>query len=132
MVCFAAGHRKIYTNDLRKFDVQKLFRRAVSPTSIGTSCGIQYFTHGKNGFINNSNIFVEYHGFKIWSSKCLSKYWKFANDIALLHDNRWAKRILHWNPGGGRPGQSFFQWQTPIQFFVAGIGWATGLSGHFN
>ena len=26
-------------------------------------------------------------------------------------------KILHWNPGGGRPGRQFFQWQTPLQFF---------------
>ena len=27
------------------------------------------------------------------------------------------KRILHWHAGGGRPGRSFFQRQTPIQNF---------------
>ena len=47
----------------------------------------------------------------------LSEYWKFANYVALLDDNRWVKRILHWNPGGGRPGRPFFQWQTPLQNF---------------
>ena len=33
VVCFAARHRKIYTNDLRKVDVhcQKLFQRVVGP-----------------------------------------------------------------------------------------------------
>ena len=46
-----------------------------------------------------------------------SEYWKFANYVALLDENRWVKRILHWNAGGGRPGRSFFQWQTPIQNF---------------
>jgi len=32
-VCFAAGHRKIFTSDLQKFDVhcRKLFRRVVGP-----------------------------------------------------------------------------------------------------
>jgi len=39
-------------------------------------------------------------GFKMWSTKYLSEYWKFANYVALLDDNRWVKRILHWNPGG--------------------------------
>ena len=34
-VCFAVGHRKIYTNDLRKLDVhcRKLLRRVVGPPS---------------------------------------------------------------------------------------------------
>ena len=38
----------------------------------------------------------------MWSTKYLSEYWKFASYVALLDDNRWVKRILHWNPGGGR------------------------------
>ena len=54
---------------------------------------------------------------KMWSTKYLSEYWKSANYIALLDDNRWVKRILHWNPGGGRPGRPFFQRQTPLQSF---------------
>ena len=33
------------------------------------------------------------------------------------------KRILLWNPGG-TPRWSLCQWQTPIQFFAAGIKWA--------
>ena len=53
----------------------------------------------------------------MWSTKYLSEYWKFANYVALLDDNRWVKRIWHWNPGGGRPGRPFFQWQTPLQKF---------------
>ena len=61
---------------------------------------------------------LEYHGFKIWSAKYLSEYWKFANYVALLDENRSVKRILHWNAGGGRPGRSFFQWQTPMQKFL--------------
>ena len=61
---------------------------------------------------------LEYHGFKMWSTKYLSEYWKFANYVALLDDNRWVKRILHWNPGGGRSGRPFFQWQTPLPKFL--------------
>ena len=48
-VWFAAGHRKIYTNDLRKFHVH---------CSTGTSCGIQYFIHGTTGLINSWNTMV--------------------------------------------------------------------------
>ena len=45
--------------------------------------------------------------------------WKLdiSNYVVLLHDNRWVKRILHWNPRGGRLGRSFCQWQIPIQHF---------------
>ena len=107
VVCFAAGHRKIYTTDLRKLDVhcRKLLRLVVGRqlTLIGTSHGIQYFMHGTDGLINNWNTMV---------SKCGQR-----NYVALLEDNRWVKRILNWNPGGGRPGRPFFQWQTPVQNF---------------
>ena len=44
----------------------------------------------------------------MWSRKYLSEYWKFATYVAWLDDNRWVKRIFHWNPGDGRPGRSFF------------------------
>ena len=45
------------------------------------------------------NQHLEYHGFKMWSKKkILSEYGKFANYVALLDDNRWVKRMLHWNP----------------------------------
>ena len=31
---------------------------------------------------------LEYHGLKIWSAKYLSEYWKFANYVAVLDENR--------------------------------------------
>ena len=52
-----------------------------------------------------------HRGKKAWGKK------KKKNYVALLDDNRWVKRILHWNPGGGRPGRPFFQWQTPLENF---------------
>ena len=117
VVCFAAGHRKIYTNDLRKLDVhcRKLLRRVVGPPAdIDWNQPWHTILHSWHNRIDQQ---LKYHGFKIWSAKYLSEYWKFANYVALLDENRWVKRILHWNAGGGRPGRSFFQWQTPIQNF---------------
>ena len=76
-VCFAVGHRKIYTNDLRKLDVHcgncfdVLWVRQV--TWIGTSHSVQSFMHGIDGLF-------------------LSEYWKFANYVAFLDDSRWSGR----------------------------------------
>ena len=126
VVCLAAGHRKIYTNDIRNLDVhcRKLLRRVVGPPA-DTDWNQPWHTiyHAWHRRIDQQ---LEYHGFKMWSAKYLSEYWKFENYIALLDENRWVKRILHWNPGGGRPGRSFFQWETLIHTFAAGITWPTG------
>ena len=117
VVCFAAGNRKIYTSDLQKHDVhcRKLLRRVVGPPAdIDWNQPWHTILHAWHRRIDQQ---LEYHGFKMWSTQYLSEYWKFANYVALLDDNRWVKRILHWNPGGGRPGRPFFQWQTPLQNF---------------
>ena len=80
VVCFGAGHRKIYTNFLRdlargralasppqiprcigagnRFDV--LWVRQL--TSTGTSRGIQYFMHGRTGLINSWKTMVARYG----------------------------------------------------------------------
>ena len=114
VVCF---DRKIYTSDLQKLDVhcRKLFRRVVGPPAdIDWNQPWHTILHAWHRRIDQQ---LEYHGAKMWSTKYLSEYWKFANYVALLDDNRCVKRILHWNPGGGRPGRPFFQWQTPLQNF---------------
>ena len=45
---------------------------------------------------------------------------------ALFHDNRWVKRILHWNPGGGRPQQFFSNGKLAYKILASGISWVTG------
>ena len=73
-VCFAAGHRKIYTTDLRKLDVhcRKLFRRVVgSPADIDWNHPWHTILHAWHRRINQQ---LEYHGFKMWSTKYLSEY----------------------------------------------------------
>ena len=104
--------------------------RTTSSTSAGFECKLNFVYIFCNLFTfhffftpvpNGARHFLAYRldstRLKMWSTKYLSEYWKFANYVALLDDNRWAKRILHWNPGGGRPGRPFFQWQTPLQNF---------------
>jgi len=107
VVCFAAGHRKIYTNGLRKLDVRcrKLLGRVVGPPGdIDWNQPWHTILHAWHRRIDQQ---LECHGLKMWSAKYLSEYWKFANYVALLDDNRW----------GGRPRHSFLEWQTPIQKF---------------
>lgn len=53
----------------------------------------------------------------------LSEYSKFVNNVALLADDRWVKRILHWNPGGG----IFPMASSKTKFSAAGVTGATGL-----
>ena len=86
VVCFAAGHRKIYTTDLRKLDVhcRKLLRRVVGPPAdIDWNQPWHTILHAWHRRIDQQ---LEYHGFKMWSTKYLSEYWKFANYVALLDD----------------------------------------------
>lgn len=45
---------------------------------------------------------------------------------ALFHDNRWVKRILDWNPGGGRPQQFFSNGKLAYKILASGISWVTG------
>ena len=78
VVCFAAGHRKIYTTDLRKLDVhcRKLLRRVVGPPAdIHWNQPWHTILHAWHRRIYQQ---LEYHGFKMWSTKYLSEYWKFA------------------------------------------------------
>ena len=41
------------------------------------------------------------------------EYWKFVQYAAVLDDNRWLKRALVWNAGGGRRGRFFDLWDAP-------------------
>ena len=85
-------------------------------TSIGTSHGIQYAMHGTKGLINNWNTMVSKCG---QANICpnIGNLQITLLIVAVLDDNRWVKRMLHWNPGGGRPGRSLSQGHTPIQNF---------------
>ena len=67
VVCFAAGHRKIYTTQLRKFDVhwRKLLRCVVGPPAdIDWNEPWHTRLHAWHRRINQQ---LEYHGFKMWA-----------------------------------------------------------------
>ena len=68
-VCFAAGHRKIYTNDLRQLDThcRKLLRRVVGP--LPDIDWNQPWHAILDAWHNRIDHQVDYHGFKIWSGQ---------------------------------------------------------------
>ena len=105
MVCLAAGPPQNFTNNFRKLDVhcQKLLRRVVGPPAdIDWNQPLHTIFYAWHKRIYQQ---LESHGFKTWSRQYLSEYSKFTNYVALIDENRWVKRILHWNAGGGRPGR---------------------------
>ena len=60
---------------------------------------------------------LERNGFNRWSQRYLTEYWKFANYIALLPEDRWVRRVLAAHPRRGRIGRTFVTWDSPLQFF---------------
>ena len=60
---------------------------------------------------------LECNGFKICSHRYLTEYWKFANYVALLPEDRWIRRVLAWHPQQRRIGRSFMTWDSPLQHF---------------
>ena len=108
VVCFAAGHRKVYVGELRKLDAhcRKLLRRMVGPPP-----GINW-----NGPWHD--ILHEWHIRKEQQSECNGfKNWIFANYVALLPEDRWITRVLAWHPQQGRIGRTFMTWDSPLQHF---------------
>ena len=37
---------------------------------------------------------LESNGFKLWSHRNLTEYWKFENYVALLPEDMWIRRVL--------------------------------------
>ena len=187
VVCFAAGHRKVYVGELRKLDApcRKLLRRMVGPGQVRSACmprwqpcvRAQATLYKKKHYLpvmkaTNSDskrcqvsvdvslqspscfqrkkartfssqaivgppginwngpwhdILHEWHirieqqlecnGLKIWSHRHLTEYWKFANYVALLPEDRWIRRVLAWHPRQKRIGRTFIAWDWPLQHF---------------
>ena len=98
MVCVAAGHRKVYVGELRKLDVhcRKLLRPMIGPPpGINWNEPWHDILHEWHTRIEQQ---LECNGFKIWSHKYLTEYWKFGNYVALLPEHRWIRRVLAWHP----------------------------------
>ena len=54
---------------------------------------------------------------KLWSRRCLEQYWKLANYLANLPDNRWLKRALAWTTGRAKIGRPRNTWDSQIQMY---------------
>ena len=122
VVCFAAGHRKIYTNDLRKLEVHcrecfdGLWVRQL--TSIGTSRGIQCFIHGTTGLINNWNTMVSRYGQR---NICLSIGNLQITLLCLMKIAGWSASYIGTQEVEGLDGH-FSNGKLQYKIFAAGIG----------
>ena len=53
-----------------------------------------------------------------WAATCASERWKFACHIMNLPHERWARRMLHWQPSGRGPlGRPAMNWTTKFEQF---------------
>lgn len=71
---------------------------------------------------------LEYDGSKIGQRNVCPNIKNMQNYVALLHDSRWVKGILHWTPRGGSSGRSSSYGKLQYKIFAAGITGATGLT----
>ena len=79
VVCFAAGHRKVYVGELRKVDV-----RMVGPPPDANWNGPWHeVLHEWHICIEQQQ---ECNGFKLWSRRYLAGYWKFAKCWLCTHN----------------------------------------------
>ena len=118
LVCFAAGHRKLYVGELRQLDVhcRKLLRRMVGPPAdVNWNAPWHEILHEWHIRIEQQ---LECNGFKLWSRRYLAESWKFANYVALLPEDRWIRRVLAWHPKQGRLGRAFMTWDSPFRHFA--------------
>ena len=98
VACYAAGHRTIFKEDLHKLDVtfRRLLRSVVGPPgSMDWSRPWHEILHVWNGRVHEQTRLCDV---ETWSKKCLNAHWKFASYVALLPDDRWVVRALHWVP----------------------------------
>lgn len=102
---------------LRELGVRQL-------TSIGTIHGIQCFMHGTSALSNNWNTMVP----KCGQRNVCPNIKNMQNYVALLHDSRWVKGILHWTPRGGSSGRSSSYGKLQYKIFAAGITSVCGLT----
>ena len=118
VACFGACHRTIYQEDLRTMDVQfrKLLRRIVPPP--GDLDWTQPFHEILHLWHEKISDIRSHVGVRTWAETSLRQYWKFAQYIAHLPDDRWLVRVLAWIPDGapsrGRPTNT---WDSMLRAF---------------
>ena len=61
---------------------------------------------------------VEACHIKTWAEKCAYQHWKFACYIMSLPHERWARRMLQWQPfGRGPAGRPAMHWASKFEQF---------------
>ena len=64
------------------------------------------------------NIFLDRAKFKTWSHICCLSYWRLAQHIASLPQERWIRRNLRWCPvGRHRTGRPHFHWESKLESY---------------
>ena len=115
---FAGGHRTIYNRQLERLDTHfwKLCRSIVGPPP-GTAWTLEWheILHQWNVRVN---IFIDRANIKTWSHICCLNYWRLAQHVAMLSQERWVRRILRWGPAGTyRIGRLHFHWESKLQWY---------------
>ena len=71
--------------------------------------------------VSNSAVAAPKHGsisHENMAETCASEHWKFACHIMNLPHERWARRMLHWQPSGRGPlGRPAMNWTTKFEQF---------------
>ena len=118
VACFAGGHRTMYNRHLERLDThfRKLCRSIVGPPP-GTDWTLEWheILHQWNV---RMNIFLDRANIKTWSHICCLSYWRLAQHIASLPQERWIRRILRWCPvGRHRTGRPHFHWESKLESY---------------
>ena len=118
VACFAGGHRTMYNRHLERLGThfRKLCRSIVGPPP-GTDWTLEWheILHQWNV---RMNIFLDRANIKTWSHICCLSYWRLAQHIATLPQERWIRRILRWCPAGRhRTGRPHFHWESKLESY---------------
>ena len=118
VACFASGRRNVYRQDLHQLDVlhRKLLRQVCGPPgSIDWSSPWHEILHEWNGKVARMTAA---NAMRPWSDTCLLQYWKLGSYVARLPAERWAKRVLEWEPDGRRSqGRPREVWDSKLAVF---------------
>ena len=118
IACFGAGPRCIHSADMVKLDIH--FRRMIrcvvgAPSSICWRDPWHEILHIWNQRVREM---VDACHIKTWAENCAYQHWKFACYIMSLSHERWARRMLQWQPFGRGPvGRPAMHWASKFEQF---------------
>ena len=118
IACFGAGPRCIQSADMVKLDIH--FRRMIrcvvgAPSWICWRDPWHEIVHIWNQRVREM---VEACHIKTWAEDCASQHGKFVCYIMSLPHERWARRMLQWQPFGRRPvGRPAMHWASKFEQF---------------